>query len=170
MNGADAPEFLYARGDTVDLQLGTDPKADKKRTEAVLGDMRISIGPFGGQPTVVVYRKVASDKHPKVFNSGVTKGYQMDSVLVVSDARVEVKIDAVNKRYTVEAALPLAALGFTPSAGSTIRGDFGATHGDKEGRDTVLRSHWSNQNTGLVSDEVFELQMAPAAWGEIKFE
>ena len=25
VNGADAPEFLYARGDTVDLQLGTDP-------------------------------------------------------------------------------------------------------------------------------------------------
>ncbi|MFM7293065.1 MAG: hypothetical protein ACKO6B_17795, partial [Planctomycetia bacterium] len=33
VNGADAPEFLYARGDTVDLQLGTDPAADPKRTE-----------------------------------------------------------------------------------------------------------------------------------------
>jgi hypothetical protein len=170
VNGADAPEFLYARGDTVDLQLATDPKADKNRAEGVLGDMRISIGPFGGKPTVVVYRKVAAEKRPKVFNSGVTKGYQMDSVVVLADASVEVKVDAVNKRYVVEAALPLAALGFRPSAGAPIRADFGATHGDKEGRDTVLRSYWSNQNTGLVSDEVYELQMTPAAWGEIKFE
>ena len=38
---------------------------------------------------------------------------------------------------------------------------------DKDGNDTILRTYWSNQNTGLVSDEVFELQMTPAAWGKI---
>jgi hypothetical protein len=41
VNGADAPEFMYARGDTVDLQLGTDPKAPRNRKEAVLGDLRV---------------------------------------------------------------------------------------------------------------------------------
>jgi hypothetical protein len=182
VNGADAPEFMYARGDTVDLQLGTDPKAPKDRKEAVLGDLRVSIGPFQGKATVVVYRKVvpekdpkqatgkdakpAIEKNPKVFSSGVVKGYQMDSVLVLKDAKVEVKVDAVNKRYTVEAALPLSALGLAPGEG-TLRADFGATHGNKAGNDTVLRSYWSNQSTGLVSDEVFELQMAPASWGEL---
>ena len=50
-----------------------------------------------------------------------------------------------------------------------LRGDFGATHGDKSGADTALRTHWNNQKTGIVNDEVFELKMEPANWGEITF-
>ena len=34
----------------------------------------------------------------------------------------------------------------------------------------ALRTHWANQDTGLVSDEVFELKMTPANWGEIVFK
>jgi len=168
VNGADAPEFLYARGDTVDLQLGTDPKAPNDRKEAVLGDLRVSIGPFQGKPTVVVYRKAAAEKHPKVFNSGVVKGYEMESVIVLADAKVEVKVDAVNRRYVVEAALPMAALGLVPKAGTPLRADFGVTFGSKAGNDTALRSYWSNQATGLVSDEVFELKMEPQNWGTLE--
>ena len=174
-NGADAPEFMYARGDTVDLQLGTDPTAPTDRKEAVLGDLRVSIGPFQGKPTAVVYRKVAADKHPKAFSSGVVKGYEMESVVVLTDAvggaslpRVEVKVDAVNRRTIVEAALPMAALGVTPKGGTTLRADFGVTFGNKAGNDTALRSYWSNQATGLVSDEVFELKMEPANWGTLE--
>jgi len=174
-NGADAPEFMYARGDTVDLQLGTDPTAPTDRKEAVLGDLRVSIGPFQGKPTAVVYRKVAGDKHPKAFSSGVVKGYEMESVVVLTDAvggaslpRVEVKVDAVNRRTIVEAALPMAALGVTPKGGTTLRADFGVTFGNKAGNDTALRTYWSNQATGLVSDEVFELKMEPANWGTLE--
>ncbi|MHC4198442.1 MAG: hypothetical protein ACYSU0_00425 [Planctomycetota bacterium] len=170
VNGADAPEFMYARGDTVDIQLGTDPKADPKRRKAVMGDLRISIGPFGGRPTAVVYRKVAREKAPKSFSSGVVKGYVMESVRVLDGARVEVRIDRARNRYTVEAAIPLGAVGLRPAAGLEISGDFGVTHGNRAGNDTVLRTCWSNRNTGLVSDEVFELQMAPAMWGTIVFK
>ena len=170
VNGADAPEFLYARGDTVDLQLGTDPKADPKRKEAVMGDLRLSIGNFQGKPTAVVYRKVAAAKNPKTFSSGVIAEYPMDSVVVLTEAKVDVKVDAKGKRYVVEAAIPLASLGLKPADAVTLRGDFGATHGDKAGMDTVLRTHWSNQATGLVSDEVYELMMEPASWGELRFE
>ncbi|HEY3322147.1 MAG TPA: PQQ-binding-like beta-propeller repeat protein [Planctomycetota bacterium] len=169
VNGADAPEFLYARGDTVDLQLGTDPAAKADRNEAVLGDLRLSIGPFQGKPTAVLYRKVAAEKHPKSFNSGVIKDYVMESVLVLKDARIEVKVDNVNRQYTVEAAIPIAALGFSPKAGLKLRGDVGVTHSNKAGNDTALRTYWSNQSTGLVSDEVFELQMSPKNWGEFQF-
>ena len=169
-NGADVPEFMYTRGDTVDLQLGVDPQAPKDRKEAVLGDLRVSIGSFQGRPTAVVYRKVAKDKQPKVFSSGVVKGYQMESVVVLKEAKVEVKADPVAKRYVVEAALPLSALGLNPTGGLVLRGDVGVTHSDNAGGRTVLRTYWSNQNTGLVSDAVFELQMTPSAWGEIEFK
>ncbi len=171
VNGADAPEFMYTRGDAVDLQIASNPKAPKDRREAILGDMRISIGPFQNKPVVMIYRKVtAGEKHPKSFNSGVQKNYVMESVLEMKDAKVEVKIDKVNKRYIVEAALPLAALELKLTPGLVLQGDFGAMHSNKEGNDTVLRTFWSNQNTGLVSDEVFELQMTPNAWGELEFK
>ena len=140
INGVDASEFMYARGETVGMQLGTDPKAPKDRKEAVLGDLRVSIGPCQGKPTVVVYRKEAADKHPKLFSSGVVKGYEMKSVVVLSDARVSVRVDAAGKRYVVEAALPMAALGIQPVSGTILRADFGATHGDQAGQRTVLRT------------------------------
>ena len=40
---------------------------------------------------------------------------------------------------------------------------------DTSGKDTLLRSHWNNQATGLVNDEVFELRMEPSNWGEMLF-
>ncbi|HUW31996.1 MAG TPA: PQQ-binding-like beta-propeller repeat protein [Planctomycetota bacterium] len=170
VNGADAPEFMYARGDTVDLQLGTDPKADPKRGEPVKGDLRLSIGSFQGKPVAVVYRMVADEKHRKTFSSGVVKEYTMDSVLVLDGCKIDVKVNGPGKQYVVEAAIPLAALGLKPADGLTLRGDFGVTHGDKAGADTALRTHWNNQQTGIVNDEVFELKMEPKNWGEMLFK
>ncbi len=170
VNGADAPEFMYARGDTVDMQLGTDPKADAKRKDPAKGDLRLSIGNFQGKPTAVVYRKVADEKHPKIFSSGVIKEYPMDSVVVLDTAKIDVKVDAPGKRYVVEAAIPLAAIGLKITDGQALRGDFGATHSKAAGNDTMLRTYWNNQATGIVDDEVFELMMEPANWGEIMFQ
>ncbi len=135
----------------------------------VKGDLRLSIGNFKGQPTAVVYRKVADEKKPKTFSSGVVKEYVMDSVAVLADAKISAKVEAQGKRYVVEAAIPLASLGLKLTDGLALRGDFGATHGDKSGADTALRTHWNNQTTGIVNDEVFELKMEPANWGEISF-
>jgi len=169
VNGADAAAYLYAHGDTVDFQLGTDPKAAKDRATALLGDLRLSIGNLRGAATAVIFRKVAADKTQKMmFSSGVIKEYWMDSVTSVPDAKI-----TVSKRgngYIVEAAIPLAALGITPDNGLKLTGDFGATHGDASGNDTTLRSYWNNQTAGITNDEVFELQMEPKNWGEILFK
>lgn len=171
VNGADAPEFMYARGDTVDLQLQTDAKAPAGRKEAGTGDLRLSLGAFQGKPTAVIYRRVAggAERKPIAFNSGVYKNYIMESVLFPSDIRISVKPAEDKKGYTVEAVIPWTVLGMKPEAGLVLRGDLGATHGNKAGNDTVLRSYWSNFSTGLVSDEVEELMLVPGAWGEFAF-
>lgn len=39
--------------------------------------------------------------------------------------------------------------------------------GDKSGSDTLLRTHWTNQSTGLVNDEVFRLRMELIFWDEL---
>ncbi|MGB2821057.1 MAG: PQQ-binding-like beta-propeller repeat protein [Phycisphaerae bacterium] len=170
INGAEAPEYLYAHGDTVDFQLATDPKADPKRSDAAVGDLRLSIGPFRGEPTAVLYRPRATDKAPRTFYSGVVRdGYTVESVRVVKDARILVKPHRDGKGYTLEAAVPLSVLGVKPAPGLKLRADLGVTHGDKAGKDTVLRTYWHNQNTGIVNDEVFELKLEPRNWGEITF-
>ena len=169
INGAQDISQMYACGDTVDLQLGTDPAADAKRAKAVKGDLRLSIGNFKGKPTAVLYRFVSDEKKPRTFSSGVVQGWQVDWVDVVAEAEIKVKVDA-GKGYVVEAAVPLAALGLKPAAKLSLRGDVGVTHGDSAGERTRLRTYWSNQETGLVDDVVFELQPTPRNWSEFTFE
>ena len=170
VNGAKEPPQMYVSGDTVDFQFGSDPKADPKRSEAVAGDFRLSIGNFLGRPTAVLYRKVSAEKRPKTFTSGVIAQYVMDYVEVVRDAKIAVKIRPDGKGYVVEAAVPLTALAFTPQPDVIYRGDVGATHGSAEGDRTRLRTYWSNQETGLVDDAVFELQVVPKNWGQMVFK
>jgi hypothetical protein len=166
VNGATDIAQMYAAGDTVDLQLGTD--ANLKRADAVKGDLRLSIGNFGGKPTAVLYKFVSADKRPRLFTSGVIKGYQVDWVDVLTDADIKVRLD--KDRYTVEVAVPLATLGLAAKPGQLLHGDVGVTHGEAGGTRTKLRSYWSNQQTGLVDDVVFELKLTPANWGEITLE
>ncbi|MCX5659963.1 MAG: hypothetical protein NTW19_09615 [Planctomycetota bacterium] len=171
-NGATEPAMLYLGGDTVDLQLGTDPAAAPKRGEPVAGDLRVSIGNFQGTPTAVLFRKVVAGsgaKQPKSFSSGVVKDYKMDFAAPIAGAVVKVT-PRPGAGYLVEASLPLADLGLAAKPGLTIHGDLGATHGDAAGQRTRLRTYWSNQHTGIVDDAVFELMMEPANWGEWKLE
>jgi len=169
MNSATDPAQMYTGGDTVDFQLGADPKADKNRSEAVRGDLRLSIGNFQGKPTAVLFRKVSEVKKPKTFSSGVVKEYRMDYMDVVSEARIKVQLDDGKQWYVVEAAVPLSVLGIKPVDGLVLKGDFGVTHGDAAGQRTCLRTYWNNQKTGIVDDAVFELMMEPKNWGEMVF-
>jgi hypothetical protein len=168
VNGSKDISQMYAAGDTVDLQIGADPGADTKRDKAARGDLRLSIGNFQGKPTAVLYRFLSDEKKPRTFSSGVVQGYQVDWVDVLTEAKVNVKTH--RDGYIVEVAVPLAALGVTLKPNLALRGDVGATHGDPGGVRTRLRTYWSNQQTGLVDDVVFELQIAPRNWGEIVFE
>ena len=87
---------------------------------------------------------------------------------VLADAKIKVKIEPA--RYIVEAAVPLAELGLSLKPDLSLRGDVGVTHGEASGTRTKLRTYWANQQTGLVDDIVFELQLTPQNWGEIIFQ
>ncbi len=169
INGAEQPEDLYLSGDTVDFQLSTDAKADAGRDKPVAGDLRLSIGNYKGTATAVVYRPVVDKQQPstpKRFSSGVVREYTVADVAVIANA--EIKVTHLSGGYVVEAAIPLASLGLEPTAGQTLRGDFGVTFGDPAGRRTRLRSYWSNQKTGIVDDAVHELMLEPKNWGELQ--
>jgi len=168
INGATDISQMYACGDTVDFQIGANPAADARRQKAAKGDLRLSIGNYQGKPTAVLYKFVSADKKPRTFSSGVIQGYQVDWVDVLAEANIKVKVG--KDGYTVEAAVPLAALGLTLTPNLSLRGDMGATHADSSGGRTKLRTYWANQQTGFVDDVVFELQLTPQNWGELVFE
>jgi hypothetical protein len=170
VNGATEPGQMYLNGDTVDFQFGSDPKADAKRNEAIAGDFRISIGNYQGKATAELYRPVSTQKKPMSFTSGVIAHYQMDYADQIPDADIKVTIRNDKKGYLVEAAIPWSDLGFTPVEGTKYRGDIGATHGNEGGTRTALRTYWSNQETGLVADAVFEVKLVPKNWGDFVFQ
>ena len=73
-------------------------------------------------------------------------------------------------QYSIEAAIPLAELGWNPQAGGTYRGDVGVIYGDDAGTVNLLRSYWSNEATALVNDVPGEIMLFPAQWGELRVE
>ena len=70
-------------------------------------------------------------------------------------------------RSTPRRRAPLTDLGLTLTPGQKLRADLGVTFGDAGGPDTSLRSHWSNQSTGLGDDLPGEIMLTPAPWGEV---
>lgn len=157
---------LFAAGDTVDLQLGADPKADPKRRGPAVGDKRLMIAPYDGEPIAVLYEhRKPGGQNPVSFTSP-WRGEKVDDVTRLKD--VEIKVEQNDRGYyVVEAVIPLATLGLTVSDES-IRADFGVTFGDAEGKETQLRSYWSNPATMLVDDIPGEIMLHPNLWGDVQ--
>ena len=168
VNGGKDWTLLFKAGDSVDLQLATNAAADPTRRGPVPGDLRLLIAPFEGKPVAVLYRhRMPGAKQPVAFTSP-WRSETVDSVERLADARI-----AVSKggdQYTVEAAIPLKALGLGKPGGKTLKADFGVLYGDPDGAMTMLRSYWSNQATALVNDVPGEIMLHPNLWGTVRFE
>ena len=160
---------LFKTGDSVDLQIGTNPAAPVSRREPVPGDLRLIIAPFEEKNIAVLYRYKVGDgvksKNPVTFTSP-WRSVTVDSVEKLDDAKIAIKTSG--NGYRVEAAIPLKTLGLNPAAGK-ITADFGVLYGDDEGSNIALRSYWSNQFTGLVNDVPGEIMLSPDAWGILQF-
>jgi hypothetical protein len=154
---------LFTTGDSVDFQLGTDPDADPKRGDAVPGDLRLLFSVMDGKPVAVLYRwKTTGAKHPQTFTCP-WRQYTVEDVQVLTDATVN--IDRRSGGYSLEAAVPLATLGFDPKPGKQYRLDLGVIFSDATGTTRLLRMYWANKATGLVNDVPGEIMPTPTLWG-----
>lgn len=159
--------LLFKTGDSVDLQIGTDAGANPQRSGPVPGDLRLLIAPHQGKDIAVLYRhRVPGAKDPVTFTCP-WRFEKVDVVARLDSARIAVTRES--NRYRVEAAIPLADLGLAAPAGKTFKLDVGAIFGDPEGKMNMLRSYWSNQNTGLVNDVPGEIMLSPVSWGTVTF-
>jgi hypothetical protein len=171
-HGADW-RLLFKTGDAVDLQLATDPKADPNRRDAVPGDLRLLLTAQGEPdqlaPVAVLYRQ----KVPGAPEAGRTtfaspwRSVVMDEVRRLDDAQVAVVVQQNQRRYVVEAAVPLATLGLRPFDGLRLLADFGVLFGDAAGETTIERCYWSNHAVNFTSDVPGEAMLYPHLWGTV---
>ncbi len=159
---------LFKTGDSIDLQLGTDPNALAHRSSPVPGDMRLLIAPYEGKPIAVLYKhRVPGTKEPFIFSSP-WRSENVDVVEKITDAKIAV--DVSGDWYVVEAAIPLKNIGLDKIPSEPIKADFGVVYGDPAGTVNVLRSYWANEATGLVNDVPGEIMLNPRLWGTISFQ
>lgn len=170
-NEGDDPGMLFKNGDSVDLQLGPDPKAEAGRADAAPGDLRLSISLFEGKPLGVLYRyrvPGSPESERRTFASPVA------SVVVDAIERIDADIRIVADGfdvYVVEAAIPWKSLHTAPpAAGTAWRGDLGILYASEGGGKVAERLYWANRETGLVSDVPGELRVHPNLWGTLRFK
>ena len=164
-NGGKDYTRLFKTGDAVDVQLS--PTANQKRNP-VAGDFRIVIADLNKRPTAVLMRAKEKDA-PEEFSKSYTSPVgtrRFARVQIIAGARIKVR--AGGGRYTVEAAIPLAAIGLRPAGKMT--GDVGFISSDPDGRINTARTYWANKRTNLVNDEPHEAWLYPNTWGKLKFE
>jgi hypothetical protein len=159
--------MLFKTGDSVDLQLGSDPAAPPARSQPASGDLRLLIAPFEGKDVAVLYRHRLPGATDPVTFTCPWRSEKVDSVRRLDAAKITVTRD--RDRYTVEATIRLSDLGLSDPSGKTLRGDFGVIYGDPDGTVNMLRSYWSNTATGLVNDVPGEIMLSPHLWGTLRF-
>ena len=155
---------LFKTGGALDLMIGTDPKADPDRKQAVAGDVRLLVAMTKGKPVAVLYRPVGP--------AGGGEGVHFSSPLrtITFDRVDDVTKDlafAAGPGGEFEFSIPLAALGLKPEAGMVLRGDVGVLRGSEF--QTTHRAYWTNKATGLTSDIPSEAELTPQLWGRFTF-
>ncbi len=164
-------KMLFKTGDSVDLQLGSDPQADPNRTEPVPGDIRLLIAPFQGQTIAVLYRHRATrgPKNSEEFKSP-WRSERVDDVRILKTLQLKVEeIRPGQEHYRVHAVIPLGELGLGRLGPQPYKADFGVIYSNQEGTENARRSYWSNQVTGLINDVPGEIMLTPKLWGQIRF-
>ncbi|MFP4056820.1 MAG: hypothetical protein ACLF0G_08120 [Candidatus Brocadiia bacterium] len=168
-NAGSDPALLFKTGDACDVTLATDPQADPQRTGPAAGDIRLLFATLDGQPVCVLYRPVVreGERAPRVLSSPVS-AESFDFVGRLEGAEV-----ALRRReggYTLEAAVPLEAIGFQPRPGLITKADLGVIFSDPGGSRNVLRAYYANPHTAIVNDIPSEARLCPQHWGLLRVE
>jgi hypothetical protein len=164
--------LLFKTGDACDVMRATDPAADPQRKGPAPGDLRLLFSVLQGKPVCVLYEsKLRADgkrgKTLKTFTSP-TGQEAFDRVVVLDAARVA--IERSEKGYVLEAAVPLAAIGFSAKPGVKTKADLGVLFSNDGGGRTVRRAYVANQDTSIVEDAPSEARLQPAKWATLRVD
>lgn len=160
---------LFKTGAAVDLHLETDPTAEPARQAPVAGDVRLLFASTNDGPRLVLYRPVRPGTPPeRTFRVTSPVGATViDEVTLLKQVRMVRSGD--ERQYTVEAAVPLSALGLKLSPGLRLKLDWGVLVAGPGGTEVLRRVYWANRGTQIVSDAPTEARLTPHLWGHVVF-
>ncbi len=153
-------QTLFISGDCVDLMLHAGQF--KPHFSPAVGDERLLLSIYQGQPVAVLYRPVV----PGATSSTRLMGATIDQITRLGSAKVAITRSAGG--YTVEASVPLADLGLEPASNDTLRGDVGVIYADETGSNRDERVYHFNHDTSMTADLTTEATLQPANWGDIE--
>lgn len=84
----------------------------------------------------------------------------------LDNARIAVQGNS--NAYTLEARVPLEAIGLEPQPSIRLRIDWGILVSGKEGNEVLRRIYWSNKMTQMVSDAPSEMVLRPDLRGVLR--
>jgi len=166
--GQQGVRYLFKSGDCVLFELATERAATDASPKPAPGDIRLLLARQKDKNLAVLYRYVAPGAKDSMEVTSVVMKVRIDEVRVLDDVKIATKRTAYG--YTLEAAVPLASVGFKPVKGRLYRADFGVIYGDKQGIVDRLRMNWANKATGLTADAPSEALIRPRMWGQIRVE
>ncbi len=163
-NSGTMPIAPFKTGGAIDIMIGTNPRADEKRTNPVEGDLRLLVTIVNGKPLAMLYRPVVPGTKVPVPFSSPWRTITIDRVDDVS-ANLLLSTDN-NGNY--EFSIPFDTLGLQVQPGMLIKGDIGLLRGN--GFQTLQRVYWANKATGITADVPSEAMLTPLLWGKWQFE
>ncbi|MFW5923191.1 MAG: hypothetical protein ACOCSQ_02280 [Planctomycetota bacterium] len=170
INSGKDPSRLFKTGDAVDVQLHAGKPVQDRTREPVEGDLRIVMAPMQEEEVAVLMAPVApgaDDDATETYTSPImTK--EFDRVEVLNE--ITLAVEEKSEQYTIEAAIPWAAIGLDIADVQTLEGDVGFISSNADGTENVARTYWSNKDTNLVNDLPSEAWLYPMNWGTIKLE
>ncbi len=160
------PQRIFKGGNCIDIQIGTDYKADVKRTKPVFGDVRVLVTKQGGKTTAVVFKPKVKDfaRKPVVLTSPT--GTEPFDAIETTD-RVELNLTKTADGFNAVVTIPQDLIGLNLQSGDTVKMDVGYLFGNATGSQVALRSYWMNNgfSANVTSDIPNESRLVPNEWG-----
>ena len=161
--------FRSKTGASVDLQIAADPGANPDRKAPAPGDQRLLLTLMGEKPAAVLYQAVVPGTPPDKAWQVVSPVHSASFDRVVKLDSVRFAVDESDDRYTLEAAVPLAALGLKITPGLRLKLDWGVLVSGPDGTEVLRREYWANKATQITADAPSEAELHPELWGHVRF-
>lgn len=176
VNSGEQWRKAFKTGSCVDIMLGLDPEAEAGRRAPVEGDLRLLFTRMAGKPVTVLYNAVKpgtpEDERWQVVSPVARVEFdevrRLDEAVVRYTRHTPRDSDAF-QGFTLDAAVPLAALGLAPAPKLRLKFDWGYLESDAKGTQVLRRRYWSNQATSTVADAPSEARLEPDLWGWVRF-
>lgn len=170
VNASNDPTRLFHAGNAIDVQIATEPGAERQKRVPARGDLRLLITRKGEKPMAVIYRpKIGTDGEAIAIQS--LRGRTLfESIRVIDPVAFEYHPE--ESAFTVEATIKLADLGWKPVKGQRVRFDVGYVFGNEDGSKAVGRRYWRNVGfrASVINDLAGESALEPWEWGQAEVE